>query len=232
MQTLFPHPLGVSPPKPVVARGPQTPPALLAVVLWLLVTGCTPSPDAPVDAGLVGDSGMDASTRRDGGRPGDAGKRMDSGDLLEGLFGGIEAIIPGNPCEPSDDRCRGSRRLFVCLGDGRDPEGDNAACEMCESDEECESEYPYFEDVACSAGQCRVPSGTDQCAAGQGHCRTARAGSFACVDGRCVRCIGPAECAMEYGTGWVCLSTGQCGNPALLDGGPGDAGTADASDGG
>jgi len=138
--------------------------------------------------------------------------RPDAGSLFQRLYGGNDGILPGNPCETQQDRCRGSSALYVCLDDARDTVGAGLSCKACESDAECRFEYAYLDDLTTCGGDglCQLPSGTG-CASGSLECRTARAGDFTCVEGACETCISHEECVDEYGEEWQCrFSAGQC----------------------
>ena len=193
--------------KPNVDRVAVSYPLCVALAV-LLAAACDPDPSSETASDAATDASTDAG--RDAGARADAGQRPDAGSFLEGLFGGTEAVLPGNFCTAQEDRCRGHVRLLVCLDDTRDPAGTVPTCRACESDAECAFEYPYFNSpIRCDAGECVLPSG-NECAANSDLCRTARAGNFVCVEGDCLQCIDASECVNDYGAGWECRFTGQC----------------------
>jgi len=183
------------------------------VVAVLVLAACDPATPPPPDAGM--DAGVDSATDADTSLPMRPDRMpMDTGTFFEALYGGIERVVPGAPCNPADDRCRGNESLYVCLDMDRDPMGADPTCIACESDDECRAEYPYIDfAVTCGTdGKCKINGmGGDSCTAAGGVCVTGRAGSFACIGGHCAQCISADECVAEYGADWECdFSRGSC----------------------
>jgi hypothetical protein len=191
---------------------------VVPLLVAALVFACDPGADAPSrrDAGV--DSG---AAPTDAGPPPDTGPRIDAGSWFDAIYGPNDGRMAGDPCDVAFDECRTTRELMVCLDDARDPTTGTGTCRECTSDAECRTEYPYIADlVTCGgSGRCEIEGGST-CTSMVGWCRTARAGSFVCVDGRCERCISEGECDAEYGVEWTCdLPSGQCRDTTRADAG-------------